>query len=691
MHSKIIFTIVYCLMFITGICQEIEVLNSKIEDLIESVTVDTEVEPDVSVIAEDLTYYLNHPLDLNAASSEDLSRLHILNPFQINALQDYIRKNGPLLSVYELPLIFGFSTEMAEKLQPFVTVENVSKEDIMQNASAKEMLHWGKHELLMRSGKILEKQKGYRNFSDSLLKLNPNKKYLGSPLKLYSRYRFRYRNQFSFGLTMEKDPGEQLFRGNNPYGFDFNSGHFFLSDTKWVDRLVIGDYKVRYGQGLIAWTGFTLNKSPMVMNMMKNIHRIDPYTSKNENLYFRGMALEKKVGSFRGSLFYSNRNLDANVLDLPESEGLVVSSLLETGYHRLPRELDDEKALNEKVMGGSISWNQPNFRISMNFIDCRFDGTLQKTDTPYKMYDFFGSHNSNLSFDYRFSLGRFYLFGEEALSNGRGNAFLNGLYGQLTSAMGVVLLHRSYARNYQALYSGAFSEKTDNQNESGLYMGLKADILPSLTIKGYMDAYQFPWLSYLTDGPSEGWDCLMDMEYEFGDQSSVNLRFRRSEDMENHLAQNSKIANLLAYKKTNVRCHLRYGVTNRLVLKNRIEKVFVRSSESSSGLMFYQDICFKPENGPLGFDIRYAVFDTDSYKDRIYAYENDVLYAFSVPAYYGKGYRTYINLKYGYRNTDWWLKLARTGYTDRETIGTGLNQIEGNTKTSVNFQVRLKF
>ncbi|MBS3773581.1 MAG: helix-hairpin-helix domain-containing protein [Bacteroidales bacterium] len=691
MNSRLIFTMVYCLLFGTAISQETEMLNSNIEDLIESVIVDNEVEQDISVIAEDLNYYLTHPLNLNAASSEDLSRLHMLNPFQIKSLQDYIRKNGSLLSIYELPLVFGFSTELAGKLQPFVTVDEVSGENNMQDVSAKEMLDWGKHQLLLRSGKVLERQEGYVSLPDSLLELNPNKQYLGSPYTFYSRYRFRYRNQLSLGVTMEKDAGEQFFSGSNPYGFDFNSGHFFLSNTKWIDRLVIGDYKVRYGQGLVAWTGFTINKSPMVMNMMKNIHRIDPYTSKNENLYFRGVALEKKFGDFRGSFFYSNRNLDANVLHRSDTGGLVVSSLLNTGYHRLPRELEDENVLNEQITGGSFSLNQPTFRVSINFMDWVLDGELQKTDRPYKMFDFSGSHNSNLSVDYRLSLGRFYFFGEEALSNGGGLAFLNGCYGQLSSAMGVVLLHRSYDRDYQAFYSGAFGEKTGNRNESGLYMGANAGILPNLTLKGYMDVYRFPWLSYLTDGPSEGWDCMVDMEYEFGDRSSVNFRFRRSEDMENYLGPNSKIVRLMDYKKTNIRGHLRYRITDKLVLQNRIEKVFVRSSEFSSGLMFYQDISFKPENAPLGFDIRYAVFDTDSYKDRIYAYENDVLYAFSVPAYYGKGYRAYINLKYVYKNSDWWLKLARTGYTDRETIGTGLNQIDGNSKTTVTFQVGLKF
>jgi len=691
MNFRITTILVFLVFTGSAFGQDTEIMQNDLQDLVESVIGEAEGEQDPAIIAEDLNFYLDHPLDLNAASAEDLSRLHILNPFQINSLLDYVRKNGPLLSIYELPLVYGFSVDLAEKIEPFVSLSHQSTGDDSPRFDPKKAIGDGRHELLLRFGKVLEQQVGYRNYPDSLMEINPNKRYLGSDMKLYSRYRLRYGDHLSVGWTMENDPGEELFSGSNPYGFDFNSLHLFVSDAKWIDRLAIGDYKVRYGQGLIAWTGFTPGKSSMVMKMMKNIHRIDPYTSKNENLYFRGAAMEKKLGSFRGSFFYSNRNLDANVLDLPGSEDLVVSSLLETGYHRLPRELKDEDVMKEQVMGGSFSWNNPILRVSLNGIHTRFDGELRKGKRPYQMYDFSGSRNSNLSLDYRLSLGRFYLFGEEALSRGGGIAFLNGLYGQLTSEMGMVMLHRLYDKRYHALYSGAFSESTDNQNESGLYMGVQVDLLPSLRLKGYMDAYQIPWLSYLTDGPSEGWEFMMDTEYEFGQKSSLNLRIRSGEDLKNQLPAGRKLATLETHKKTNIRCHLQYHLNEKIILKNRVEKVFIRSAEKSSGIMVYQNIGFKPDKGPFGLDFRYAVFDTDNYDSRVYAYENDVLYAFSVPAFYGKGYRTYINLKYSCKHTDWWLKFARTGYTDRETIGTGLNRINGNTKTELRLQVRLKF
>ena len=90
--------------------------------------------------------------------------------------------------------------------------------------------------------------------------------------------------------------------------------------------------------------------------------------------------------------------------------------------------------------------------------------------------------------------------------------------------------------------------------------------------------------------------------------------------------------------------------------------------------------------------MRFAVFDTDSYNARIYAYESDILYAFSIPAYYSKGTRTYFNLKYTVgKFMDIWLRYSQSYYSDLDVISSGLNQINGNTKSEIKIQVRIKF
>ena len=691
MLSKIIYTIFVLFLCSNIYCQHESIHQEEVQDLIESIAQSEEYVPDHSEIIEDLNAYLAAPLNLNYASTEQLSRLHLLNPYQIHSLQKYIDQNGPLLSIYELPLVFGFSKELAEKLKPFVTIQLEAQRLQKSEHRWQDMIKSLRHQLYLRIGNIFEKQKGYMPLPDSLLKVNPNQRYLGSSYKLYSRYGLKYRDRLRMGFVLEKDRGETFFKGENNHGFDFNSFHLFVSQIKGIDRLAIGDYKVRYGQGLIAWSGFSLDKSPMVMQMMKNIHRIDPYTATNENKFFRGIALEKKFGPVDGSFFYSGKKIDANVTGYRSNGEPVFSSLLETGYHRLPREETDEDVVNEKVWGGSLTLNQSGYRLSFNGLYYHFDGWLQKGKAPYQRYDFSGNTHSNMSVDYRLPLGRFYVFGEEAFSRGGGKAFLNGIYGQLASRVGMVLLHRQYDRHYHAIFSGAFAENTDNANESGIYVGLKLNILPSLVFQGYMDTYRFPWYKYLVNGPSNGWDCMLNLEYQFDQHATLYVRYTQSRDQKNDNDNQYPLTTLADHIKRRIRGHFTCELNDQIALKSRIEYVLLSSPASSDGVLIYQDIAYKPLEFPIRFNFRFALFDTKDYSSRIYAYEHDVLYSFSVPAYYGRGCRTYLNMRYQHKNTDWWLKLGRTIYTDREVIGSGLDQIDGNTKTQINFQVRLKF
>jgi hypothetical protein len=80
-------------------------------------------------------------------------------------------------------------------------------------------------------------------------------------------------------------------------------------------------------------------------------------------------------------------------------------------------------------------------------------------------------------------------------------------------------------------------------------------------------------------------------------------------------------------------------------------------------------------------------FETDGYNSRLYAYENDVLYSYSIPVFFDKGYRYYLTLNYDLTNkVSIWLG-ARI-YRDKNLIGSGLDEITGNKKTEPKFQVR---
>ena len=156
----------------------------------------------------------------------------------------------------------------------------------------------------------------------------------------------------------------------------------------------------------------------------------------------------------------------------------------------------------------------------------------------------------------------------------------------------------------------------------------------------------------------------------------------------------NKIYQLVNSQLLQTKLSIAYNATKFLELRNRIHYGSFNDgvSRSSHGYMIFQDIIYRPMNFPFSFTARYALFDTDSYGIRFYTYENDVLYSYSIPSFYGRGTRFYINLRYrGIRNIVLEARFARTYFSDRTSIGSGLDEILGNTRTEMKVQVKFNF
>jgi len=140
--------------------------------------------------------------------------------------------------------------------------------------------------------------------------------------------------------------------------------------------------------------------------------------------------------------------------------------------------------------------------------------------------------------------------------------------------------------------------------------------------------------------------------------------------------------------------HAAFKATQALQFKTRAE--FSQFSEvgqpAENGFLFYQDVSYKPIGKPYQLTLRYAHFSMDSYDARIYAYESDLLYVFSVPPYFGRGSRMYVMAKLKIkRRVDLWVRWSQWFYNDRQTISSGNNQILSNVRDEVKLQLRWKF
>jgi len=85
----------------------------------------------------------------------------------------------------------------------------------------------------------------------------------------------------------------------------------------------------------------------------------------------------------------------------------------------------------------------------------------------------------------------------------------------------------------------------------------------------------------------------------------------------------------------------RYSPSGNLFISTRID--YKRADETGShGMMLLQDLKYSFRQMPVTIWLRHSVFRTDDWDSRIYAFENDLLHSFSIPALSGDGSRSYI-------------------------------------------------
>jgi len=688
--KNIVLLIFLGMLFIKSYAQQEGITKQTLEDLIENIASSSDIEFDYTSLYEDLNFYLNEPLNLNIAALEDLEKLQFLNDFQIKSLLNYIKNNGKMLSVYELQLVYGFSMTDIFNILPFITISSTPNN---KSFKVKNALNYGRNQIFLRGQEVLEEQTGYSSITDSALLANPNSRYLGSSYKIYAKYKYNYKNKIHMGFTAEKDPGEEFFTGNNKNGFDYYSAHLQINDIGIIKTITLGDYQAKFGQGLLLWSDMAMSKTPYVLNIRKKSQGLKKYSSTNENIFMRGAGTTVAFKNFEVSAFYSQKNIDANIQDSTNNDISSVSSFQNTGYHSIPSQIINKDAIGEQIIGGNLSYNHSWFKIGVTGLNYQYDANLLKDTTPENQFDFQGKQNSNISIDYQFGFWDFNFFGEEAISENGGKAFLNGMFVSLAPQISLSALHRYYEKNYQAVYGNAFAESSGNSNETGLYLGLEIHPIKYWKITAFYDNYKFLWIKTGVDAPSSGFEWFFQTDYSPTRNLNMYLRIKNEEKMVNQKST-SGIDELVNQNNFKIRFQLNSKINEQLSLKNRIEtSKFSKASENSDyGYMIYQDIIYDFIKIPLTLNMRFAVFDTDSYSARIYAYESDILYAFSIPAYYSKGTRTYFNLKYSVgKFMDIWLRYSQTYYSNLDIISSGLSQINGNTKSEVKVQVRIKF
>jgi hypothetical protein len=640
-------------------------VQETIENLVESLGDELDENTDIQEIIDDLTWFSQNPLAINLATKEEFQRLHLLTDAQIDDLLAYRKSTGQIFSLYEMASIKGFHPELLRKIEPFISFENQPSNPKFKRPE---------NTLFLRAGRGFTTEEG--GLKDP--------KFEGSMERYYLRFK-HVSTSIEYGMITEKDPGEAFFSGANKYGFDYAGGFLNFKTSASGSRVFVGDYRVSFGQGLVAWQGFSMGKSSETTQVFRSAQGIRSNSSTDENLFFRGIATQLKFGDFTFSPFASFRTLDASIdtIDGNRFFGAFQSS----GYHRTTSEIAGKNSLNQITGGGNISFNWQSWSFGVTAVHTTFNAEMDRSDEPYNQFLWEGKRNFVTGFDWKGTVRNVFVFGEAAASANKGRAFITGLSFKPAANAEFTTVYRNINKTYFSFYSGAFTESSRANDEQGLYLGLKLFPAARWTFSTYADFFNHRWVKYTTAAPSHGAEFMAQLAFRPSRSTELYLRFFQEEKEQKVVSENNKYNQ--PQRINRLRLNFGHELNQNFSIKTRIETSGYSKLTEEQGFIILQDFNYKPLEKNFALNGRFSWFKTDGYNSRLYAYENDVLYAFSIPALYGKGIRTYLNFRQNFtEKLTLWLKVAAT---HRFSEVEGENTTEAITKSELKVQLRYQF
>lgn len=605
-------------------------VNLRHEQQLENIAERDDVVIEDDFFPEQLEIFRKHPINLNTARQDELQLLQLLNAMQVNALLQYRALLGKFIHIYELQAIPYWDILTIQKILPYITIN----EEPAVTSHIASALRRGAGNLVFRVSRPVKKAGGFADTGSN--------RFMGSPEKLFVRYRYSYKNELQFGMLADKDAGEQVAWRRGQPGFDFYSFHFFVRKHGLIRSLAIGDFTVNMGQGLIQWQGLAFGKGELTA-IKRQSAILRPYSSAGEFNFHRGVGIQLAKNQFQLAAFGSYRKLDAN-LSADSLNGHVISSFLTSGLHRTEKEWAERNNIYQQAAGCSFSVATARGHVAFNMVQYRFSHPVLKRGEPYNLFSFRGKRFRAYSLAYDHTFRNLHLFGEFAADHRLNKALINGFLLSMHRRMDISVLVRHLESGFQPFQANAFTENSMPSNESGIFVGLGWRPFGRWKLDAYADVFRFPWLKSRADAPSGGTEYQVQLGFQPRRSLELTSRFRTRITQTNNSGDGTPLHFFAQVPKTNWRVHVHWQPAPGWQVGQRMEMVwFGQPDVSEQGYLLFTDVRYAPANRPYSLGGRAQLFETDGFNSRIYAFEHDAPYA--VPAVYHKGIRYYFNLQ----------------------------------------------
>ena len=619
-------------------------------------------------LLEQLEERAQTPINLNQTCREELEELPFLTAQQVEELTEYLDHYKPMRSLSELQMVKGLDYHTRRLLQCFVVAGEERKSSVWPKAA--DLLKYGQHRMTA-TGKIpFYERQGDRNG------------YLGYKYRHDLRYQYTFGNRIKAGITAAQDAGEPFFTNKNSMGYDQYNYYVQLRDFGRLEELNLGHYRVQMGMGLVMNTSFHLGKLTTLQTMGRGLHTLSAHSSRSASNHLQGIAATVRLAKqWRVMAFASYQAIDATLND----DG-TARTLLYSGYHRTPTEIEKKHNTYETDLGASIGWHQGTLHINANAVYTRYDRSLQPMQNAlYHTYSAQGNSFLNMSLDYGWNNHRWAFSGETALNKKGAVALIHTVNCRVTDQLSLMLLHRYYDKRYTAQHANSFREGSSIQNEHGIYLGATWQPLRSWFVQGYVDYAHFSWPRYQVSASSDAFDALLSARYS-RKRWTWNMRYRM------HIRQRDNDTKKLIVNQRSHRLRIAvdWTTTSTLTLRTQGDGVVVSEQGTNSrGIMIGQQARWQPRWLKVAATV--AWFHSDDYDSRLYQYEPSTQYDFSFPAYYGHGIRYSLMMQADIgKHLALATKLGVTNYFDRSVIGTGLQQIDQSSMADLLIQLNVK-
>ena len=640
----------------------------------------------VDIMYQELLQLENNPMNLNRVTRAELERFPLLSMEEITAITTFLEKNRPIYTVFELRNVPHLDIQTVERILPFFYAEVTDRGEA--EVKIAEMLRRGQHELQFRLDKTLTPRAGYGDFSDSILERYPNRKYRGEDFYHSLRYSFRYGKSIEMGFTAEKDAGEPFLKKGYSRGYDHYGMHLIVRDIGLLKTLALGDYRLSFGQGLVLNNDFMVSKAWSADNIARRTLQPKRHFSTAETGFFRGAAVVIGIGNVSVTSFYSNRRIDTNLTDNGQ-----FTSYKTDGLHRTLLELEKKKNTREQVLGGNVNYRKHRFQLGVSGLYHKYNRMYVPTQQGYNLYNLRDSANLNAGIDYSYQLPGLILAGETAISKNGAVATINMAQYRPSSGISFTLLYRHYPISFNALHAEAFSEGSSIRNERGLFFGTLFTPFARFTVNSYIDFVRFPWLKYGVDKPSKALDYYFLGTYSFTRNSAMDIRYKYKRKEKNMRYPDERSTSVLPYATHKFRLRLSHTLPEGWTFRTTGDIAHYKEKPfpAVKGYMLSQNIGYRGSE-KITTDVYLAFFNADSYDARLYSYERNLLNSFYMPSFYGKGVRLALSAKYEiHPSLSLSFKAGHTHYLNRDTIGSGTEQIDGKSRTDLYLYLRWKF